>query len=250
MADEATTNAPPRANSDLGVRVVSALVMLAVAGAALWAGGAVFALFVLAIAIGVLWEWGALARGIAPTALSRATWVLAGIVYVGFAAGVLALVRVHPGGWMATLTIVGAVIAVDVGAYFAGRAIGGPKIAPSISPSKTWAGLFGGVVGATLALGWLGPRAAVLVLGKDAAIAAPTLATVLPWAIAGGILVAVVAQSGDFFESWMKRRAGVKDSGRLIPGHGGLFDRVDGLLAVLWLVGVLGWIDHRFGWLT
>ena len=250
MADGHSPAKPSRGGSDLGVRAASAVVMLAVAGAALWMGGAVFALFVLAIAAGVLWEWGTLVRGIARTPLSRVAWVVAGFVYVGLAAGVLALIRVHPGGLAATLTIIGAVIAVDVGAYFAGRAIGGPKIAPSISPSKTWAGLFGGILGATLTLGWLGPWAAMQVLGKDGAVAAPTLAGVAPWALAGGVLVAVVAQTGDFFESWMKRRAGVKDSGRLIPGHGGLFDRVDGLLAVLWLIGLLGFIDHRFGWLT
>ncbi len=118
------------------------------------------------------------------------------------------------------LSLLLAVIATDIGAYFAGRSIGGPKIAPSISPSKTWAGLAGGMAGAAL----------VLMLGRGNGMAAE--------AIGGGAMLAIVAQAGDFFESWMKRRAGVKDSGKLIPGHGGLFDRVDGLLAVVFVGGV------------
>jgi phosphatidate cytidylyltransferase len=121
----------------------------------------------------------------------------------------------------AVLTLVAAVIATDVGAYFAGRTLGGPKIAPKISPSKTWAGLAGGMIGASV----------VLVLGRGNNMVAD--------AIAGGMLLAVTAQAGDFFESWMKRRAGVKDSSHLIPGHGGLFDRVDGLLAVLFVGGLI-----------
>jgi phosphatidate cytidylyltransferase len=121
------------------------------------------------------------------------------------------------------------VIAVDVGAYFAGRAIGGPKIAPKISPSKTWAGLGGGA----LAAGLLGVAVQVINNGSAASLAGIALAML------GGLLTAVVAQSGDFFESWMKRRAGLKDSGNLIPGHGGLFDRLDGFLAVFFMLFVI-----------
>ena len=129
------------------------------------------------------------------------------------------------------------VAAVDVGAYFAGRTIGGPKIAPKISPSKTWAGLAGGIVAASAA------HAAVMPWTD------PDFPTLSPGAIAGfsllgGALVAVIAQFGDFFESRMKRKAGVKDSGSLIPGHGGLFDRVDGLVAVLFVVGLLTWVGQ------
>ena len=105
--------------------------------------------------------------------------------------------------------------ATDIFAYFAGRAIGGPKIAPRISPNKTWAGLIGGAAGGA-ACGWL---------------VANWFEMEAFFQYAGGPL-AVVAQAGDFFESWLKRRAGVKDSGTLLPGHGGVLDRLDGLLAV------------------
>jgi phosphatidate cytidylyltransferase len=149
---------------------------------------------------------------------------------VGIAASGLAYLRIVPvitdrEAIVLTLTIILPVIATDIGAYFAGRTIGGPKIAPAISPSKTWAGLFGAIVLASLAL--------VLLSQWSSGGAA-----VVNWreAVLGGLVVAVVAQAGDFFESWMKRRAGVKDSGRIIPGHGGLFDRVDGLLAVSFLM--------------
>ena len=110
---------------------------------------------------------------------------------------------------------------VDIGAYFTGRAIGGPKLAPSISPGKTWAGFYGGIAAATLLGGaWVLVTQLPLVL----VLLAP--------------LFAAAAQGGDLFESWMKRRAGVKDSGRLLPGHGGVFDRVDGLLPVAILTAI------------
>lgn len=105
----------------------------------------------------------------------------------------------------------------DIGAYAAGRSIGGPKLAPRISPNKTWAGLIGGIVAAAL-FGWLVARAEIFSLGS-------------PFLWLGG-LMAVLAQAGDLYESWEKRRAGVKDSGTLLPGHGGVLDRVDGLLPV------------------
>ncbi|HEX7753573.1 MAG TPA: phosphatidate cytidylyltransferase [Novosphingobium sp.] len=207
--------------SDLGARTLSAVVMVAVAGLALWLGGWWWNGFVVLIALGVLREWIVLARGFVRDAPARGLWNAAGILYVGFAAAMLAFLRGDPFGYGAVLTVVGAVVATDVGAYFAGRTIGGPKIAPRISPSKTWAGLGGGIVCAAL----------VLVLGRG---------TNPAWqAVLGGVFVAAVAQAGDFFESWMKRRAGVKDSGRLLPGHGGLFDRLDGLLAVLAVGGAI-----------
>jgi phosphatidate cytidylyltransferase len=105
--------------------------------------------------------------------------------------------------------------ATDVGAYFAGRAVGGPKLAPPVSPHKTWAGFYGGVAAATV-LGTLW----VYLTGL-----AGTFLLLAP-------LFSVSAQGGDLFESWMKRRAGLKDSGTMLPGHGGVFDRLDGLLPV------------------
>ena len=107
--------------------------------------------------------------------------------------------------------------ATDIGAYAAGRAIGGPKLAARISPNKTWAGLVGGVMAAAL-VGWLVAGLEIFALGS-------------PFLWLGGAM-AVAAQLGDLYESWEKRRAGVKDSGSLLPGHGGVLDRVDGLLPV------------------
>jgi phosphatidate cytidylyltransferase len=217
--------------SDLGVRVVSAIGMLAVAGLCLWAGGVVWAIFVMLIATGLLWEWRRLVTAFEPSPIGRGLWNVGGIIYIGFAAAMLLFLRSDLFGTGPLLCLLSMVIATDVGAYFAGRAIGGPKIAPSISPSKTWAGLAGGIAGASLAYGAFGQ-----ISGDFAGIGQPHA---LDLTLGTGALTAVVAQTGDFFESWMKRRAGVKDSGNLLPGHGGLFDRVDGLLAVLFVLGVL-----------
>ena len=210
--------------SDLGVRVASAVVMIAVAGSALWLGGDWWTWFIAIIAAVVLWEWWNLARKIANTTFTTALWLIGGAIYVGLAVMALQVVRLE-GGVAPVLTVIATVIGVDVGAYFAGRMIGGPKIAPAISPNKTWAGLVGGIFGAT---------AITLLSHCFEAKNNSTLDTGgFGLALTGSAATAVVAQAGDFFESWMKRRAGVKDSGKIIPGHGGLLDRLDGLLAVL-----------------
>lgn len=226
-----------RVNSDLPVRVASAVVMLAIAGTALWRGGLVLDGFIAMVALVVFGEYVRLVARIAPDPARISAAVLTGAIYIGWAAFAL---MVMPVALM--IGILGLVICTDTGAYFTGRAIGGPKIAPSISPSKTWAGLGGGMAAAGIwtglatlfggylmsALGPTGPS-----LGEALRITNVGLA-----ALAGAGL-AVVAQAGDFYESWLKRRAGVKDSSRLIPGHGGLFDRVDGLLPVAIVVGTL-----------
>ncbi len=214
-------NSPEAKKSDLGVRTASAVVMVAVAGTALWLGGWWWMAFVALVALGVLWEWLGLVRGFVQTPAARGLWNAAGLVYIGVAANMLLFLRSGIFGLSSILTVVGAVVATDIGAYFAGRTIGGPKIAPAISPSKTWSGLVGGMAGATV----------VIAAGHGP----DSLAAAVP----AGMLLAIVAQTGDFFESWMKRRAGVKDSGKLIPGHGGFFDRVDGLLAVMFVGGIL-----------
>jgi phosphatidate cytidylyltransferase len=147
-----------------------------------------------------------------------------GALYIGLPCLCLVWLRnFEPGGFSSVLWLLLVVWGTDVGAYFAGRSIGGPKLAPAISPSKTWAGLGGGMAAAALlgaiaapanlGLGWLG-------LGWVG----------VGWSALFGAVLAVVAQAGDLFESHLKRRAAVKDSGRLLPGHGGLLDRVDGLL--------------------
>lgn len=219
---------PETRKSDLGVRTVSAIVMLAAAGGALWAGGLWLDAFIVLVGIAALWEFVGLIGKAAGSPAVRVAGSLAALAYVGLAVWVL--VRIDQVGVI--LLLVGAVVLVDIGAYFAGRTIGGPKIAPSISPSKTWAGLLGGVIGASLAL------SAYFVWGTAAAgyrnfSGLPMIVELLPF----GAAIAIVAQVGDFFESWLKRRAGVKDSSHLIPGHGGVLDRVDGLLAVACLFG-------------
>ena len=223
-------------NSDLGVRTLSAIVMVAVAGTALWLGGWWWTVFVVAVGMGVLWEWSALARGIATRRVDAAMWALAGVAYIGLAIWTLVVLRGM--GLPAALAPVAIVVAVDVGAYFAGRTFGGPKIAPSISPSKTWSGLIGGAVGAFITLYLSYQIARVSLNHADESLAMTAIPTLLAM-LAGCLGVAIVAQTGDFFESWMKRRAGVKDSGSLIPGHGGLFDRTDGLLAVCFVLGMV-----------
>jgi phosphatidate cytidylyltransferase len=210
--------------SDLGVRTASAVVMLAVAGAALWAGGRVLDVFILAVTLACFVEFVLLVLKAFPGLAMRAVWLVAGAIYIGLAGLMLTGI-----GGEFLLEILLGVIATDVGAYFSGRTIGGPKIAPAISPSKTWAGLMGGALLASIALSveaWLTADGAASMM-RDVRAAAIF-----------GVILAVVAQAGDFLESWLKRRAGVKDSSNLIPGHGGVFDRVDGLVAVAFVVGL------------
>lgn len=242
MADDNVETVPLAVRtSDLPVRVASAAVMLAVAGAALWLGGMWLDGFIAVVALACFYEFVRLVLRIEGGA-GRFLAIAAGALYIGLAAAALIQLSVA-----VLIGVIAVVIATDTGAYFSGRTIGGPKIAPSISPSKTWAGLGGGVVGAAVALvlfifvshAWtLG-----LLDGETSAadtyffvMGGPTL---IISAIAAGAILAVLAQAGDFFESWMKRRAKVKDSSQLIPGHGGVFDRIDGLLPVSILIGLL-----------
>jgi phosphatidate cytidylyltransferase len=117
----------------------------------------------------------------------------------------------------------------DIGAFFAGKGLAGPKLAPRISPAKTWAGLFGGMIAAGI-LGYF----AASYLGIDTAADAETgePSALYRSFLYSGAAIAVVAQLGDLYESWVKRRCGVKDSGTILPGHGGVLDRCDGLMAV------------------
>ncbi len=251
------TTAPKK--SDLVTRTVTAIAMVAVSGIALWLGGMWWTVFVLAVGVGVWFEWSTLCLLMFPPGRARTVWRAGGAIYCGLACAVLLALRDLPGGAYPVLMIVGAVIGVDVGAYFFGRFIGGPKIAPAISPSKTWAGLVGGILGAGLALAlgyfihFLNYPTIVcdksIIPGADPADCPTSISELAGIYIRGDLLgrvfgplilgafIAITAQAGDFFESWMKRRAGVKDSGNLLPGHGGLFDRVDGLLLVLAVLG-------------
>lgn len=250
---------PPRKGGGLRTRVLSSLVMLPAMLAAIWSGGAVFEVLIALMAAVLAWEWHGLlaprvrgpaaaailgcgaavaaaavdlryAYALAPLALLVA--VLAAVagrrggdlallgfgpLYVGVPAVALLALR-GDYGFAATLWLFACVWATDIGAYAFGRSIGGPKLMPRVSPNKTWAGLLGGMLCA----------AAVGLAGT----AVPELAaTPWPLLLAIGAALAVVAQAGDLFESAIKRRQGAKDSSSLIPGHGGLLDRVDGVLA-------------------
>ena len=223
--------------SDLPLRLVSAAVMLALAVAAICFGGAVLDAFIAVVALAGFVEFARLVLLATPSLPLRAVAIVAGSAYFGLAAAILA-----GAGTFLLVLVLGVTIFTDTGAYIAGRTIGGPKIAPRISPSKTWAGLAGGMIASALGvfawvlaidtprLDWLGPR---FEIGLNMSFQNTFGAALI------GAGLAVVAQIGDFFESWLKRRAGVKDSSRLIPGHGGVFDRIDGLVPVAIVAGVI-----------
>ena len=222
--------------------------MLALAGGAWWLGGIVWQGLILAIIAAVMVEWVQLVLAFSPRFSGRLPWVAGGSVYLAVA-GYAALDVLAPADGL--LWVIAMVVAVDVGAYFAGRGFGGPRIAPAISPSKTWSGLGGAVLGASLVFliaAWRDYSADLALWHKFVAqhgVPGAWDGPHLRWqsAVLFGVVTAIVAQTGDFFESWMKRRAGVKDSGRLIPGHGGVFDRTDGLIAVLFVIGAIALVS-------
>jgi phosphatidate cytidylyltransferase len=207
---------------ELAVRIISGIVLIALALTDMWLGGWSFTVFVLVVGILMLREWWRLTACIGPAM----QW--AGLGYVALPVAGLLLLRDQPNGFALALWTMAIVWATDIGAFFVGRAVGRAKLAPSISPNKSWAGLWGGVACAIL-VGYM--------------IANETGLTTNLAIVAGPL--AMLAQAGDLFESWLKRRAGVKDSGRLIPGHGGVLDRVDGLVPVASLMGglvLIGWL--------
>ena len=156
---------------------------------------------------------------------SDAVWLGAGVLYVGGAAwATVALFDLFRDGMWAVAWIFAVVALTDIGAFLVGRMAGGPQLAPRLSPKKTWSGFFGGLACAALA-----GLAFALVADRQAA----------GFHIAAALVVSLVAQAGDLFESLFKRRFGAKDSGRLIPGHGGLLDRVDGVVPAMILAAGL-----------
>ena len=227
-SDALAEDEAPAKKSDLGVRVASAAVMLAVAGTALWLGGWWWRSLAVLVGMACVWELARLVFAIVQSGTAKLLGLLGGAIYIGLAVAALVQMPVE-----VVLGIVAIVVATDTGAYFSGRAIGGAKIAPKISPSKTWAGLVGGMTAAGLV-----SFAFFFSNVGDRAFSYMGVVAILI-----GAMLAVLAQTGDFFESWLKRRAGVKDSSNLIPGHGGVFDRVDGLLPVA-IASIGLWAAH------
>ena len=186
--------------SHAGVLAALLLAMLAKVG---WA----FALLAV-LAVGVFLAGQARGR-------ESARWVSLGILYSGLTGIVLILLREGHQGALLILFLFLVVWVTDIVAYFVGRRLGGPKLWRRVSPGKTWSGAIGGFL-------------AALVVGYGVALASD-LAMPLSWVVASGLL-SIFSQVGDLFESALKRRFGVKDSGRIIPGHGGVMDRIDGLV--------------------
>lgn len=245
-----------RSGRNLALRTASAAVLIPLALAAVWLGGWAFAALAFVATALVLVEWrtvtdtamGPVETGLSVAGLSfvailatlgaagwavallgvmalfaglsgrnAAPWRAGGVLYAGLPLVAFIVLRADPAyGLAATAWLFAIVWATDIGAFAAGRLIGGPKLWPRVSPGKTWAGFAGG----TAAAGLVAAAAAGLIAGAGAL---PLLAL--------GVALALVAQAGDLFESAVKRRFGVKDSGRLIPGHGGAMDRLDSLIA-------------------
>lgn len=203
---------------------VAGVGVLAVAGLLGASGFPGMAILVIAVGAGALAALGG----------TRRLWCGAGLLYAGLVlAGPMLLRRdLHPDfGVLALFYLFAVVWATDILALFAGRRIGGPKLAPSISPKKTWSGAIAG------ALGGVAAGAAVAAVGSNL-LNLPKTNILAATGLA--LLLSVVAQGGDLFESAVKRRFGVKDSGRIIPGHGGLMDRLDGFLAAAGAAALLG----------
>jgi phosphatidate cytidylyltransferase len=196
--------------SELLIRTLTGIVLIAIALLAAVHGGNFFAYFVAAVATAMFYEWTRIARE------WGAGWYLGGFVYALVPALALLWIRERDTHGL-TLLIWAFIVtwSTDIGAYFSGRNFGKRRLAPSISPNKTVEGLYGGIGAATL---FGGAWVLAMGLGNPLLVLAP--------------LLAAAAQGGDLFESWMKRRAGVKDSGTWLPGHGGVLDRLDGLVPV------------------
>jgi phosphatidate cytidylyltransferase len=254
--------------ADLKLRILSASILAPLALACIWIGGAAFAGLIALIAIGLAYEWLGLcgqrasppavflyavlplavvltARGdmiavlvllAVATAIGRGISPIRpvgfGIPYLGAGAVALVWLRQPSGsGGVNVIVLLLVVWASDIGAYIAGRAIGGPRLAPAISPGKTWSGAIGGLVAAA-AVG----AAASAILRNGQVSWRPMLFAVL---------IGIISQAGDLFESQLKRHFGVKDSGTMIPGHGGLLDRLDALLTAVPAAALLALILGR-----
>jgi len=265
-ASEHDSQNPESGSRNLVMRVIVALILAPLAIAIAYAGGWLWILLVTLAVIGLYVEWltivglarempvvvsgiaalavtglclaigridaasGVLAIGLAAVALltrERRNWTAAGFFYAAAAEMASVLVRLDSvKGFVALIFVLLIVWVTDIGGYFAGRGIGGPKLWPRVSPKKTWAGAAGGFA-ASLAVAF---GFAAFDLGKTGALL--LLSAVL----------SVVSQLGDLFESAVKRRFGVKDSSHIIPGHGGLLDRLDGFVAAIIVAAIFGFL--------
>ena len=195
--------------------LASGVIGLTLAGGLLALGRVEIALIVLLLGL----------VGVAVLTPERRGWAVAGFGYAAAAELASVLLRLDPvQGWTALMLVLLVVWVTDIGGYFAGRGIGGPKLWPRVSPNKTWAGAIGGFA-ASLAVAW---GFAASGLGKTSAL------------LLLGAVLSVASQLGDLFESAVKRRFGVKDSSHIIPGHGGLLDRLDGFVAAVVLAALFG----------
>lgn len=225
--------APSGEKSDLYPRIVSAIIMAAWGVGSAWWGGSAFAITWIILGIIVAWEWVLMvqhAQG------NRSLWYGLGGLYALALVGSACALRFADGAGLSAILFLFAVVwAADVCAYFAGRTFGGPKLAPRISPKKTWSGLIGGVAGAVIT--------GLVVLSSLGHTLLPVHALV-------AAILALVSAGGDLFESHLKRVFGVKDSSHLIPGHGGFMDRLDGfVMAAIFatLIGVARGGTHGVG---
>ncbi len=212
---------------NLSVRLASSLVLAPLALATAWFGGAVFLIFWAGAALIIGWEWIKL---VAP-ARDPLPWRVAGMIYAAivFTAPVLLRADVN-NGFVALVFLFAIVWMTDIMGYVVGRAFGGPKLWPAVSPNKTRSGAIGGMAGA---------------LAAGIVIAAALSLAVLPIAILS-VILSMMAQAGDLFESAIKRRFGAKDTSHLIPGHGGLMDRLDGFITAALVAALIGIVRGGF----
>jgi phosphatidate cytidylyltransferase len=266
VTEDQAAPAADQGSRNLILRVIAALVLAPFAVAIAWLGGWLWITLVTLAAIGLYVEWLmivgmaretrvvtsgavalaisglclalgridasllALALGLVAVALlspERRSWIATGFFYAAAAQIASVLVRLdQTNGFVALILILLVVWVTDIGGYFAGRGIGGPKLWPRVSPKKTWAGAVGGFVASlVIAAGFV-----AFGLGKTG-----------PLLLLGAVL-SIASQLGDLFESAVKRRFGVKDSSHIIPGHGGLMDRLDGFVAAVVLAAIFGFL--------
>jgi phosphatidate cytidylyltransferase len=212
---------------NLSVRLASSLVLAPLALATAWFGGAVFVIVWAAAALIIGWEWIKL---VAP-ARDPMPWRVAGMIYAAIVFMAPVLLRADVNNGFAALVFLFAIVwMTDIMGYVVGRAVGGPKLWPAVSPNKTRSGAIGGMAGA---------------LAAGIVIAAALSLSVLPIAILS-VILSMMAQAGDLFESAIKRRFGAKDTSHLIPGHGGLMDRLDGFITAALAAAIIGMVRGGF----